>query len=185
MKKIIISLMSIILLFTIVGCSTKEYDMEECSNMVDDYIDCNLNVYLDWEEEIIGSIYDKLDDLVKDLGYEKIDKNDIILDDKVEYITQEDLDSAKEVLSEKKKIVKSLDGDKIKYYYENVEDLDEDKKQANIDEVDSNIEMFNEIIKMYEDALKIDISKRSLGKEVEKISTVGDRVRDLINSKSE
>lgn len=184
MKKIVISLISMISLFSIVGCSTKDYDMEECSNMVDDYIDCDLDSYLTWEEEIVEPIYDKLDDLSKNLKYGEIDKNGIILDDEVEYITQEDLDSAKEVLAEKKEIVKSLDADMIKYYYENA-DLDEDKKQENIDEVDNNIAMFNEIVEMYEDALKIDISKRSLGTEIEKITTVGDRVRDLIDSKNE
>ena len=184
MKKIVISLISMISLFSIVGCSTKDYDMEECSNMVDDYIDSDLDSYLTWEEEIVEPIYDKLDDLSKNLKYGEIDKNGIILDDEVEYITQEDLDSAKEVLAEKKEIVKSLDADMIKYYYENA-DLDEDKKQENIDEVDSNIETFNEIIEMYEDALKIDISKRSLGAEIEKITTVGDRVMDLIDSKNE
>ncbi len=184
MKKIIISLMSIILLLTIVGCSTKEYDMEECSNMVDDYIDCELDSYLTWEEEIVKPIYEKLNDLSDNLRYGEVNENGIILDNEIEYITQEELDNANKILAEKKEIVKSLDANKIKYYYEHA-DIDEDKKQSNINEVDSNIEMFNEIIKMYEDALKIDISRRSLGKEVEKISTVGDRVRDLINSKSE
>lgn len=184
MKKIIISLMSIISLFTIVGCSTKEYDMEECSNMVDDYIDCELDSYLTWEEEIVKPIYEKLNDLSDNLRYGEVNENGIILDNEIEYITQEELDNANKILAEKKEIVKSLDANKIKYYYEHA-DIDEDKKQSNINEVDSNIEMFNEIIKMYEDALKIDVSKRSLGKEVEKISTVGDMVRDLINSKSE
>ena len=184
MKKIIISLISIILLFTIVGCSAKEYDMGECSNMVDDYIDCELDSYLTWEEEIVKPIYEKLNDLSDSLRYGEVNENGIILDNEIECITQEELDNANKILAEKKEIVKSLDANKIKYYYEHA-DIDEDKKQSNINEVDSNIEMFNEIIKMYEDALKIDISKRSLGKEVEKISTVGDRVRDLINSKSE
>lgn len=184
MKKIIISLISITLLFTIVGCSTKEYDMEECSNMVDDYIDCELDSYLTWEEEIVEPIYEKLNDLSDNLRYGEVNEEGVILDNEIEYITQEELNNANKILAEKKEIVKSLDANKIKYYYEHA-DIDEDKKQSNINEVDSNIEMFNEIIKMYEDALKIDISRRSLGKEVEKISTVGDRVRDLINSKSE
>lgn len=184
MKKIIVSLISIISLFSIVGCSTKDYDMEECSNMVDDYIDCELDSFLTWEEEIVEPIYDKLDDLSKNLKYGEIDENGVILDDEVEYITQEDLDSAKEVLAEKKEVVKSLDADMIKYYYENA-DLSQDIKKTNIDKVDSNIETFNEIIEMYEDALKIDISKRSLGAEIEKITTVGDRVMDLIDSKNE
>ena len=184
MKKIIVSLISIISLFSIVGCSTKDYDMEECSNMEEIYTDCELDTFLTWEEEIIKPIYDKLDDLSKNLKYGEIDENGIILDDEVEYITQEDLDSAKEVLAEKKEIVKSLDADMIKYYYENA-DLSQDIKKTNIDKVDSNIETFNEIIEMYEDALKIDISKRSLGAEIEKITTIGDRVMDLIDSKNE
>ena len=184
MKKIIISFISMISLFSIVGCSTRDYDMEECTEMVYDYIDCESDSYLTWEEEIVKPIYDKLYDLVGFVDYDDIDENRIIVNDEIEYITQEELDNAKKVLAEKKEIVNNLDADKIKYYYENA-DLDEDKKQENIDEVDNNIAMFNEIIEMYEDALKIDISKRSLGTEIEKIATVGDRARDLIDSKNE
>lgn len=184
MKKIIISLISIILLFTIVGCSTKKYDMEECSDMVDDYIDCELDSRWGWEREIIEPIWDKMNAILSNVDEEDIDSNGTLLSDDVEYITQEDLNSAKEVLSEKKKIVNSLDSKKIKYYYENV-DLDEDKKLDNISSVDENIEMFNEIIKMYEDALNIDISKRNFGKEIDNLITLNDRIEELIESKSE